>query len=444
MIAPDLAQGAGDAIADTPTPSGVRAARPRGAFLKSASLRILAGLVIGLVTGAMLAGRPAGGFVGSVARPIGKLWLDALTMTVVPLVFSLLASGVMSAVGQARGAGVALRALRWFAVLLVAAAFVGAGVTVLILQIYPVPHAATMLTDSAGTSPGVSAPADWLSGIVPTNVLKAASDTAMVPLVLFALLFGVSAARIEPDLSQQIERLFRGIAQAMLGIVGWVLWIAPLGVLALGIGVGLRLGGGATGVLAHYVMVVVSTCLAATVLLYLAAILFGLIGFRAFATAALPTQVTAVSTQSSLASLPLMVEAAGPLAIDRATASAVLPLAVSLFRAASTAANVAVAIYLAHVHGVPLGIAAVATGSLVAAAVSIAAVGLPAQVSFFAVIAPVCIAMNVPTALLPLLLAIETLPDIFRTLGNVTADLAVARIVGRPVRVKGEKGGCES
>jgi Na+/H+-dicarboxylate symporter len=80
---------------------------------------------------------------------------------------------------------------------------------------------------------------------------------------------------------------------------------------------------------------------------------------------------------------------------------------------------------------VALGPVTLALGAVVAAAVSVAAVGLPAQVSFFAIIAPVCLAMGVPVTLLPLLLAIETLPDIFRTLGNVTADLAVTAIVGR-------------
>ena len=116
--------------------------------------------------------------------------------------------------------------------------------------------------------------------------------------------------------------------------------------------------------------------------------------------------------------------------IERSAGGIVLPLAVSLFRAASAGANVAVGIYLAHVHGVALGAGTMIAGAVIAAGVSVAAVGLPAQVSFFAIIAPVCLAMGVPVVLLPLLLAIETLPDVFRTLGNVTADLAVARIVG--------------
>ncbi len=191
------------------------------------------------------------------------------------------------------------------------------------------------------------------------------------------------------------------------------------------------MGGAAAGVLAHYVFVVIAACLFATLLCYAAAALFGRISPLTFARAALPSQVIAVSTQSSLASLPAMISAAAPLRVMPATAGIVLPLAVSLFRAASAAANVAVAIYLAQVHAVPLGVTTLVGGAIVAAAVSVAAVGLPAQVSFFAIIAPVCIAMGVPVVLLPVLLAIETLPDIFRTLGNVTADLAVARIVGR-------------
>jgi Na+/H+-dicarboxylate symporter len=129
--------------------------------------------------------------------------------------------------------------------------------------------------------------------------------------------------------------------------------------------------------------------------------------------------------------LPVMMSAASAVKVDGASAGIVLPLAVSLFRAASAAANVAVAVYLAQIHDVPVTSASLIIGALVAAAVSVGAVGLPAQVSFFAVIAPVCIAMGVPVTLLPLLLAIETLPDVFRTLWNATADIAVMRLAGK-------------
>jgi Na+/H+-dicarboxylate symporter len=177
------------------------------------------------------------------------------------------------------------------------------------------------------------------------------------------------------------------------------------------------------------VVVVVVCCIAATVLAYGWASLAGRVSPIRFARAVLPAQAVALGTQSSLATLPVMIEAAARLGIATETAGIALPLSVSLFRASSAAANVAVMVYLAHMHGVDIGLGGLILGALVAVPVSLGAVGLPAQVSFFATIAPVCIAVGVPVTALPLLLAIEALPDLFRTLGNVTNDLAAACVV---------------
>ena len=400
------------------------------------SARILAGLVLGLVVGAAIGGTAASGPLLAVAQPVGKLWLDALTMTVVPLVFSLLVTGIVSAADSASGGRIAPLALLWFAVLLVGVCLISAALTPLALDLWPIPAAAASLQAPGGDVPVIASGADWVSNIIPTNPLAAAADTAMVPLVIFALIFGLAVSRIEPELRTSVHTFFRAIVQAMLTIVHWVLLVAPLGVFALAFAVGARTGIGAASTLLHYVALVVGSCLTVTLLSYAVVAVMGRMSPLAFARAALPAQVVAASTQSSLASLPAMIEAAGPLRVDRQSAGIVLPLAVSIFRAASAAANVTVAVYLAHLHGIPLGAGTLIVGALVAAAVSVAAVGLPAQVSFFAIIGPVCLAMGVPIYLLPLLLAIETIPDIFRTIGNVTADLAVTRLVGR-----GEKSG---
>ena len=365
----------------------------------------------------------------AIAAPVGRLWLDALTMTVVPLVFALLVTGVAGAAASAGSGTIARRALLWFAALLIACCALSAAMSQALLTAWPVDLLPASLP---GASPPVVAPgADWLGGIIPANPIKAAADTAMVPLVVFALLFGFATARITPPLADNLLIFFRAIVEAMLVIVHWVLWLAPIGVFALAFGVGASLGLGAAGTLLQYVIVVVSCCLMTTVLVSVIAMIVGRVSPVRFLRAAFQPQVVAVSTQSSLASLPAMVDAAPALRIDRAAAGIVLPLAASLFRAASAGANVAVAIYLAHAHGVALGPATLAAGVVTAAAVSLAAVGLPAQVSFFATIGPVCLAMGVPVAMLPILLAVETVPDIFRTLGNVTADLAVMRLAGR-------------
>lgn len=393
-------------------------------------LRILAGLIAGLALGIAVAGSDAEAGLLAIARPIGGLWIDALTMTVVPLVFSLLVTGISGAASKAGGT-LARRALAWFAGLLLVACLISAAVSSLALQLWPVPDAAAALR-SAAPPPELAPAGAFLDNIIPTNIIAAAADTAMVPLVLFAMLFGFAIARIDAPLRAPVRALFAGTAQVMLVIVNWVLLLAPLGVFALAIGVGAAAGVGTAGVLLHYMILVIAVCLFAAGLAWAAATLAGRLPPLRFAAAALPPQLVAISTQSSLAALPAMVAAAGPMGVAPAAASVVLPMSVSLFRLASAAANVTVAVWLAQVHGVALDAADRAAGALVAAAVSVAAVGLPAQVSFFGVVGPVCIAMGVPITLLPLLLAIETIPDMFRTLGNVTGGLAAMRIVGRP------------
>lgn len=392
------------------------------------SVRILGALVVGLALGAVLAGGDSAEDVLAIARPVGKLWIDALTMTVVPLLFSLLVTGAGGA-AQNAGAAVSRQAMGWFALLLICACLASAAATMSILAVWPVPMEASTL-QPAGEPPAVAQASAWLDSIIPTNPIRAAADMAVVPLVVFALLFGFALGRIEPALRDQVQAVFRGVAEAMLVIVGWVLWAAPLGVFALALGVGISAGAGAAGVLAHYILTVIAGCLLAIAIAFGVAFIFGRVSPWRFWRAVLPAQIVAMSTQSSLASLPAMLAAAAPLGASPAAAAVTLPLSVSLFRMASAAANVTVAIYLGHVHGTQLGIETLVVGALVAAAVSVAAVGLPAQVSFFAVIGPVCLAMGVPLTLLPLLLAVETIPDIFRTVGNVTGGLAVLRLVG--------------
>ncbi|WP_133366421.1 dicarboxylate/amino acid:cation symporter [Qipengyuania sediminis] len=392
---------------------------------------ITGALVLGLVAGAVVGPTDAGERAAPLILPIGQLWLQALTMTVVPLVFSLLVAGMARAVQAASGGAFAARAMALFAIGLLAATGLAALLTPALLEIAPVPAAAAGL-QPVGSIPEASpdAPA-WYMTIIPTNPIGSAAEGAMVPLVVFAILFGLAMGRIEGALRESLETVFRAIIETMLVIVGWVLALAPLGVAALAFGVGTRLGASAASVLAHYMAIVIAICLAVTLLAVAATWAFGRLSPAAFLRAAFPAQTIAVSTQSSLASLPAMIEAAGPLGVDRDRAGIVLPLAVSVFKAASAGANVAVAVYLAQLHGVAVTPAGLAVGAVVAAAVSVGAVGLPAQVNFFAIIAPVCIAMGVPVELLPVLLAIESVPDIFRTLGNVTADLAVTRIAGR-------------
>lgn len=393
------------------------------------TVRILLALAAGLLVGAVLAEHPAIDKIIAVADPVGGLWLDALRMTIVPLVFSLLVVGVSAAAGTAAAGGSAARALGLFGVLLTASAVFSAIAVSAVLASWPAPQTAVAgLRDAAGHSaqsvPEFPTMGSWLRAFIPTNPLAAAVETNMAPMVVFALLFGLALTRIRPDLRKSLTDVFQAVMDAMLVLVQWVLVVAPIGVFALALIVGAKAGFGAAGALGHYIVILSGVCLAVGVLSYLLALAAG-VPLLAFARAAAPAQVVAFSTQSSIASLPAMIAGVRQLGAQESSIGVVLPLAVSLFRITSPAANLGVAIYCAHVFGVPLNAALLTAGVGVAAVISLASVGLPGQITFFTTTGPICLIMGVPLELLPILLAVETIPDIFRTVGNVTADMAV-------------------
>lgn len=404
----------------------------------SLTVRILAALAAGILGGMLLSElNVAAPRVLGIAGAIGGAWLNALQMPLIPLVFGLLVTGIASATEKARSGRIAGRALLLFAALLLASAGFAALATPLLLSLWPVPAGA--VTALGGAAPadlgGSELSADWLLGFLPANPLAAAADGQMVAVVTFALIFGFAATRIAEDARVRLLGFVSAMVDTLLVIIGWVLRVAPIGIFALALVAGERAGAGTAGALLHYIVLIVLVCLGVTLLLYPLAAALGRIPLLRFARAVLPVQLFAVATQSSIACLPAMLAAGEQgLGVRTRVRDVVLPMAVSLFRITSPAANVAVAIYIAALNDVTLGPGTLALGATVAAVVSLAAVGLPSQVSFFTTIGPICLAMGLPIGALPLLLAVETVPDILRTVGNVTADLAVARIVDRTGR----------
>ena len=213
---------------------------------------------------------------------------------------------------------------------------------------------ATFATATNSGKPQVIPPAsEWVRQIVPANPIAAAADGAMLPLVIFAIVFGFGTTRIAGEARARICGLFEAIVEVMLTIVHWVLLAAPVGVFALALLVTARAGTSAVGGLAHYVVIVSLLCIATIAAVYCIIAWFSSVPVRSFAKAAWPAQAIALSTQSSLASLPAMVEGSREqLRVPTHVSDLVLPLGVSLFRITSPAANLGVALYLAHMNGI--------------------------------------------------------------------------------------------
>lgn len=403
------------------------------------SLLVLACLLAGLALGAWLQAGHGGVLreAAPVIESVGSTWLNALRMTVGPLVFALLVSGI-AGVSDAMATGrLATRAVAWFSALLLLAGTLAVLLSLGVLALWPVdPQAAAALV--AGAARDAAAPVAlqgvgaWLRSLVPPNIVQAAASDAILALVAFATLFGFAATRLPPAQRNALTGFFTAMAEAMIVVVHWILLAAPVGVFALALGVGLHAGFGAATVLLQYVATVSLVIVAGTLVLYPIVGLWGSVPLRRFAVEITPVQAVAASTQSSLATLPAMIECArDALGVPQRVTGLVLPLAVAVFRYTSPIGNLAVALFIAALYGFEPSALQMATAVLVAFAVSVAAVGLPGQVSFITSVAPICLALGLPVELLGILIAVEMVPDVFRTIGNVTGDLAVTTLAQR-------------
>jgi Na+/H+-dicarboxylate symporter len=184
-----------------------------------------------------------------------------------------------------------------------------------------------------------------------------------------------------------------------------------------------------------YIGLEITMYLLVTVLMLPVAVLWGGENLRRFVVALTPPQVVAASTQSSLASLPAMLESADRrLRYPQQVTALALPLAVTLFRITSPIQYVASASFIAWAFGIDVGVAHLLAGAILAVVISLGSVGLPGQVSFMATNLPVTQAMGLPVGPLGLMLAVDTIPDVFATVGNVTADMTATSVVARQSR----------
>ncbi|MDR6835021.1 MULTISPECIES: dicarboxylate/amino acid:cation symporter [unclassified Sphingopyxis] len=390
---------------------------------------LVAGMLLGI--GIELVAPDAGTASLPFVEPIGLLWLNALKMTIVPLVVALLITGITATADAARAGKLAARAVMTFLAAIFISGSMSLLMTPLLLRLFPLSTGAAdaLRSGLGGTSEAGPSPTfgDFLLSLIPTNPIAAAADTAILPLIVFTTIFAFAITKLEPVQRATLSGLFKALGDAMLIVIGWVLALAPIGVFALGYALAVKAGIAAFGGLIHYVLILMGIGVSCLILgLALAWLVVG-ISLPRFIRAMVPTLAVAISTQSSLASLPAMLKSSEELGVDPKKADVVLPLAVALFRFTSPAMNLAVVVYVAWLFGVELTPWEMAVGLAVAMAAALSSVSLPGSISFVTSIAPIAVSMGVPVAPLGLLVAVETFPDIFRTLGNVVGDVAATK-----------------
>lgn len=405
------------------------------------STRVLLALGAGLIGGILIAvsGNASLLRAADAIVPIGTVWINAIRMTVIPLVVSLLITGVAGAADLRAIGRIGGRSLLTFFLLLLGTAIVIMPIGVAAFQLLgpntsrpPLPAGAAEAAGqvAAGATPlGVGA---WITSLIPTNPIAAAADGAMLQLILFTLILALAIAKLAPDVRAPLLAVFRGLSEAMLVIVRWIVALAPLGVFALVLPLAARGGAGVAGAVGFYVVVYSLACLLVILLSYPVVAAAAKVPIRQFGRAVLPAQSVAFASSSSLASLPALVEGAErELQLPPRVTGFVLPLAVSMFKLAAPVSWTIGALFIGWFYGVPLGPGSLATVAFASIFLAFAAPGVPRGA--FLMLTPLFLAIGLPAEGIGILIAVDAIPDLFATVLNVTGDMAATAIVARQV-----------
>ncbi len=397
----------------------------------------LAALAAGLVAGLAVASSGSGFLSGlaAVIEPLGVLWVNAIRMVLVPLVVSLLVVSVTGFADMRSVGRVGARTVTWFLLLLSGAAvFAALAGPPLFDRLTIPPEASAALRAQAQSAAPAAAPElptvrGFVVGLVPANPVRAAADGAMLPLIVFTLLFALATTKLAPDDRERITGFFGAVSRAMLVLVHGILRLTPIGVFALALGMGKDLGLAAAGAVGYYVLVLSGMLAALTLFVYPVVAVATRRSPWVFAQAVAPAQAVAAGTRSSLASLPAMIEAARARFGDKpAIGGFVLPLAVSTFKLNTPVSDLVGPLFLAHLYGIHLEPSQIVVMTLVTIAMSFSNPGIPSG-GLFVVTAPVMMSAGLPLDGIGLLIAADSIPDIFATVVNVTGDMGVAAIV---------------
>lgn len=400
--------------------------------------KILLGLVIGAVVGAVANQFEQAAFFSSYIKPFGTAFIRLISMVVVPLVFASLLVGTGALSDIRRLGRMGIKTFVYYLFTTVIAIIIGLILANLIQPGRGLPEAtkeqllanyraeAATKIEQALKKPSVT---DVLLDIIPTNPARAFAEAEMLQVIFFALALGVVLTMLPQEKTCPVLAFFDGVNEAMLKLVMLIMEIAPYGVLALIATMIAEFGLGILGTLAKYsVVVVVGLIIHAGIIYPMLLKIFTRLPIRKFYRGIRPAQLIAFSSSSSSATLPVTIECVEQnLGVSKTVAGFVLPLGATINMDGTALYQGVAAVFIAQVFGIELSLAQQAMIVLTATLASIGAAGVPGVGMI--TLALVLKTIGVPLEGIALILGVDRLLDMCRTVVNVTGDASCASVV---------------
>jgi len=396
-------------------------------------IAIALGLVLGLGFG-LLASATGSELLLSIAAasaPVGTAFMNAIRMVVIPLVMAVIFSGVAK-LGDPRKLGrMGGFTLAFFWVTLVPAILIGMGVMKLGLAFAPDVPIPPAEAQEAVEIPGF---VDFLVGLIPPNPFAAASAGTLLPLIVFTALVAAAAGTLAEGPRTRLIEITDAVGAALIRLVWWILYTAPVGVFGLAAPVTAKLGWGLLGSLAVFIVSVVVGLAVFLGVVFLPLLWFvGGVSPKRFFSGTFGSVAVAFASTSTVAALPVMIEeATEKVKVTPSVVTLVVPLGASMYRPGSALFQGAAVVFLAHLYQVPVPVAALGGAILATFLVSLTVAPVPS--SSIVTLAPALDTVGVPLSGMAILLGVDRIPDMFRTavncMGQVTTSVLVDRWVG--------------
>jgi Na+/H+-dicarboxylate symporter len=411
--------------------------------------KIFLGLVLGVVVGAAVNAAGLGdspawtGGVLPVLNFVGRAFVRLITMIVIPLVIASLMLGVAS-LGDIRALGrIGGKTVAYYLVTTAIAITIGLSLALVVRpgsRITPASRdaLAQQFAAEAGQQVAIAAakPGVWdvLLGIIPSNPIASAAEGNLLPLIVFVLIFGAAVTLIVPERRDAILTFFAGVNDASMVVIDWIMKLAPYAVFALIASVISRFGVDVLKSLVIYALVVVAGLLLHTFGTY-GVLVSGLARMNPveFFRRIREVPLIAFSTSSSNATLPVTMETAEKeLGVSNGIASFVLPLGATVNMDGTALYQGVATVFIAQVYGVDLGPGALLTIVLTATLASIGTAGVPSAgiITLILVLQSVGLAAEAGAGI-ALIMGVDRILDMLRTVVNVTGDLSAAAFVAR-------------